>query len=84
MARREFLLHFSDTYACSQLLMLFQKFELILIKIDFFMNFNAAPKFGKIPCTIVQGILPKVGMRKYSIFITFSDTYACSHVVLKI
>ena len=38
--------------------MLHRKFELILIKIRFFMNFKVAQKFDKIPCTIVQGHRP--------------------------
>ena len=40
-------------------LMLCRKFELILIKIGFFLRiFKAVPKSGKSPCTIVQGRWP--------------------------
>ena len=37
--------------------MLCRKFELIPIKIGFFLQiFKVAPKSGKSPCTIVQGL----------------------------
>ena len=38
--------------------MLHKKFELIPIKIGFFMNFKVAQKSGQSPCTIVQGLCP--------------------------
>ena len=41
--------------------MLCRKFELIPIKIRFFMNFKVAPKSGQSPCTIVQGLRPTFG-----------------------
>ena len=62
--------------------MLFIKFELILIKIGFFMNFKSCSKIG--PKTIVQGILSKIALRELSIFIIFSDTYTCSYVVYQV
>ena len=39
-------------------LMLCRKFELIPIKIGFFMNFKVAQKSGQSPCTIVHGPWP--------------------------
>ena len=39
-----------------------------------------ATKSVQIPCTIVQGILPKMTRREFSIFIIFSDTYTCFYV----
>ena len=36
--------------------MLFIKFELIPIKIGFFINFKFAQKSGQSPCTIAQGL----------------------------
>ena len=39
--------------------MLRKKFELILIKTEFFMNFKLAPKFDKVPCTYSTGSLAK-------------------------
>ena len=60
---------------------LYRKFELIPIEIGFFMNFKVAQKFDKRPCTIVQGILSKMAPREFFIFIIFSDTHRCSHVV---
>ena len=64
--------------------MLCTKFELIPIKIEFFMNFLSCSKgwpntmgykrvFGKISS--------KMARREFSIFIFFSDTYTCSYVV---
>ena len=38
--------------------MLFFNFELIPIKIGFYMNFKVAQKSGQRPCTIVQGLEP--------------------------
>ena len=61
--------------------MLHRKFELIPIKIGFFMNFKVVQKSGQSPCTIVQGIWPKMAWREFSIFIIFSDTYTCTYVV---
>ena len=66
--------------------MLFIKFELILIKIGFFMNFK---RYSKIePKTmgyiIVQGISSKMAPREFSIFIIFSDTYTCSYVIFQV
>ena len=39
-------------------LMLNIKFDLIPIKIEFFINFKVAQKSGQSPCTIVQGRWP--------------------------
>ena len=47
--------------------MLFIKFELIPIKIGFFMNFEVAQKSVKKPA-IVQGISLKMAGREFSIF----------------
>ena len=60
--------------------MLCRNFELIPIKIEFFMNFKVAPKSGHRPCTIVQDILSKMARREFH-FITFFDAYTCSYVV---
>ena len=38
--------------------MLRRNFELIPIKIGFFMNFKVAQKSGQSPCTIVHGLGP--------------------------
>ena len=38
--------------------MLCRKFELILMKIGFFMNFKVTEKSGQSPCTIVHGLGP--------------------------
>ena len=38
--------------------MLCRKFELIPIKIKFFMNFKVTQKSGQRPCTIVHGLQP--------------------------
>ena len=38
--------------------MLCRKFELLPIKIGFFMNFKVAQKWGQRPCTIVPGLWP--------------------------
>ena len=61
--------------------MLCRNFELILIKTGFKKIFKVTQKSGQSPCTIVQGILPKIARREFSIFIIFSDTYTCSYVV---
>ena len=50
-------------------------------KMDFLGIFKFAQKSGQRPCTIVQGILPKMDGREFSIFIIFSDVYTCSYVV---
>ena len=55
--------------------MLFIKFELIPIKIGFFMNFKVAQKSCEKPWAIVQGISSKMARREFSILIIFSDTY---------
>ena len=39
--------------------MLCRNFELIPIKIGFYMNFKVAQKLGQRPCTIVQGLWQK-------------------------
>ena len=66
-------------------LVLHRNFELILIKIGFFLQiFKVASKLGQRPCTIVQGHWPnfaKMKRREFSIFIRFSDTYTCTYVV---
>ena len=65
--------------------MLCRKFELIPIKIGFFLQiFKVAPKSDQSPCTILQELGPnfgKIGRREFSIFIIFSDTYTCTYVV---
>ena len=61
--------------------MLYINFELISMKIGFFMNFKVAQKSGQRPWAIVQGILSKMARREFSIFIIFSDTYTCSYQV---
>ena len=61
--------------------MLYRNFELIPIKIGFFMNFKVAQKLGQRPWAIVQAILSKMARREFSIFIIFSDAYTCSYVV---
>ena len=64
--------------------MLCRNFELIPIKIRFFMNFEVAPKFDKTPCTIVHGLRPdfiKNDLERILHFYNFFDTYTCSHVV---
>ena len=58
--------------------MLFIKFELILIKIEFFYEFKDqrlkfAQKLVQRPWAIVQGIFSKMARREFSIFIIFSD-----------
>ena len=50
-------------------------------KLDFLQIFKVAPKSGQRPCTIVQGISPKMARREFLIFIIFSDTYTCTYVV---
>ena len=64
--------------------MLCRNFELILIKIGFFMNFKVAQKSGQRPWAIVQGISSKMARREFSTFIIFSDTYICSYAVYQI
>ena len=58
--------------------MLCKNFELIPIKIGFFTN---SQQLGQRPCTIVQGLWPKMKRREFFIFITFSDTHTCTYVV---
>ena len=43
-------------------------------------GFKVALKSGQSPCTIVQGLWPKMTRREFSIFIIFSDTYICTYV----
>ena len=50
-----------------------RKFELILIKFDFLRIFKVALKSDQRPCTIVQGLGPKMARREF--YITFSDSY---------
>ena len=64
--------------------MLFIKFDLIPIKIEFFMNFKSYSKMGQRPWAIVQGISSKMTPREFSIFIIFSDTYTCSYVIFQV
>ena len=45
--------------------MLHRNFELILIKIGFFMNFKVTKKSGQRPWAIVQGILSKMAPRNF-------------------
>ena len=62
--------------------MLCRNFEMIPIKIIFFMNFHSCLKIG--PKTLYRDfdeISSKMTRREFSIFITFSDTYACTYVV---
>ena len=65
--------------------MLCRKFELIPIKIGFFLQiFKVAPKSGKSPCTIVQGRwlnFIKNEIEGILHFITFSETHTCTYVV---
>ena len=67
--------------------MLFFNFELIPIKIGFFLQiFKVAQKSGQSPCTIVHGlgqISSKMARRKFCIFIIFPDTYTCPYVVFQ-
>ena len=65
-------------------LMLCRKFELIPIKIGFFMNFKFAQKSGQSPCTIVHGLGPnstEIERERILHFYNFSDTYTCTYVV---
>ena len=47
--------------------------------LDFIKIFEVASKSGQRPWAIVQGILAKMAPRDFSIFIIFSDTYACPY-----
>ena len=62
--------------------MLCRKFELIPIKIGFFMNFKLLKNQAKFPVLyIVHGlgqILAKMARREFSIFIIFSYAYTCT------
>ena len=65
--------------------MLCRKFELLPIKIGFFLQFfKVAQKSGQSPCTIVQGLWPnfaKNEKERILHFNNFSDTYTCTYVV---
>ena len=50
-------------------------------KLDFLRIFKVAQKSGQSPCTIVQGILPKMARKEFFIFIPFSSAYTCTYVV---
>uniref|UniRef100_A0A1X7V905 Uncharacterized protein n=1 Tax=Amphimedon queenslandica TaxID=400682 RepID=A0A1X7V905_AMPQE len=66
-------------------LMLCRKFELIPIKIGFFMNFLSCSKIVlKSLYYIVQGTWPnfaKIEKKKFSIFIILSNTYTCTYAI---
>ena len=44
---------------------------------------KVAQKLGQRPCTIVKGVLSRMAMREFSIFITSSDAYTCTYVAQK-
>ena len=76
-----FLLHFLMHI---HVLMLCRKFELILIKIGFLKkNFNLLRNLVKVTVLyrVFGQISSKITRRKFSIFITFSNTYICTYVV---
>ena len=68
--------------------MLYRKFELIPIKIGFFYEFLKLLKNRvKVPVLEYRDlgrISPKMKIRKFSIFIIFSDTYTCTYVVFQV
>ena len=56
--------------------MLCFKFELILIKIGFFLRiFKVAQKSGQSPCTIVQGHQPNFAKNGYERILYFSNFF---------
>ena len=47
----------------------------------FHVAFWIVKKLDQRPCTVVQGILPKMTRREFPIFIIFPDTYTCPYAV---
>ena len=50
-------------------------------KLDILRILKVTQKLGQRPCTIVQGIWPKMARKEFSVFIIFSDAYTCTYVV---
>ena len=64
--------------------MLFIKFELIPIKIGFFINFKICSKIGPKTMGYSTGYFVKNGSERILHFYNFFDTYTCSHVVYQV
>ena len=64
-------------------LMLRRKFELIPIKIGFFLqNFKVTPKSGQKPCTIVQGFWPNFAKNEKERITHFYYIFRCIYMYL--
>ena len=61
--------------------MLCRKFELIPIKIGFFMNFYYCSKFDSNKYSDFGQISSKMARREFSILKIFSHTHTCTYVV---
>ena len=61
--------------------MLYRNFELISIKIRFFMNFLICSKIGPKTLYYSTGYFVKIDKERILHFYNFSDTHTCSYVV---